>query len=127
MAIVGIGADVVDTERIRAIWGRHGQRFAQRILTLAERAEWNGLEVGFLARRFAVKEAAAKALGSGIAAGVTFRDMELGHDHRGRPLLHFTGAAWQRSRVLGVTSVHVSISDERTLALAFVILESQPL
>ncbi len=127
MAIVGIGTDVVDTQRVRAIWERHGQRFVQRILTSPERAEWNGLEISFLARRFAVKEAAAKALGSGIAAGVTFHDMELGHDHRGRPILHFAGAAWRRSRALGVTSVHVSISDERALALAFVILEALPL
>lgn len=124
MAIVGIGADLVDTARIRKIWERYGQRFVERILTVGECADWNGMEAGFLARRFAVKEAAAKALGSGIAEGVTFHDMELGHDRRGRPLLRFTGAAWRRSRALGVTAVHVTVSDERTLALAFVVLES---
>ena len=125
MAIVGIGADVVDTVRIRAIWERHGQRFVSRILTMAERTQWNGLEAGFLARRFAVKEAAAKALGSGIASGVTFHDMELDHEPSGRPILRLQGAAWRRGKALGVTSVHVSVSDEKTLALAFVVLESR--
>ncbi|MDN5850349.1 MAG: holo-ACP synthase [Nitrococcus sp.] len=124
MAIVGIGADLVDTQRVRNIWDRHGQRFVDRILTLNERAQWNGEEAGFLARRFAVKEAAAKALGSGIAEGVTFHNIELSHDHLGRPLLQFAGAARQRSKALGVTAVHVTISDEKTLALAFVVLES---
>lgn len=124
MAIVGIGVDVVDTLRVRAIWERHGQRFVARILTVAERTQWNGLEAGFLARRFAVKEAAAKALGSGFAAGVTFHDMELDHEPGGRPILRLQGAAWHRSKALGVASLHVSISDERTLAVAFVVLES---
>lgn len=124
MAIVGIGADLVDTQRVRSVWDRHGRRFVDRILTVNERAQWNGQEAGFLARRFAVKEAAAKALGSGIAEGVTFHDFELDHDHLGRPMLQFTGAARQRSKALGVTAVHVTISDERTLALAFVVLES---
>lgn len=125
MAIVGIGADLVDTQRVRSVWDRHGQRFVDRILTSNERAQWNGQEAGFLARRFAVKEAAAKALGSGIAEGVTFHDFELDHDQLGRPLLQFTGAARERSKALGVTAVHVTISDEKTLALAFVVLESQ--
>ncbi|MDN5870885.1 MAG: holo-ACP synthase [Nitrococcus sp.] len=124
MAIVGIGADLVDTQRVRSIWDRHGQRFVERILTMNERAQWNGEEAGFLARRFAVKEAAAKALGSGIAEGVTFHNIELEHDHLGRPLLQLTGAARQRSKALGVTAAHVTISDEKTLALAFVVLES---
>lgn len=124
MAIVGIGADLVDTVRIQKIWERYGQRFVERILTMNERADWNGVEAGFLARRFAVKEAAAKALGSGIAEGITFHDIELGHDHRGRPMLRFSGAARQRSSALGVTAMHVTVSDERTIALAFVVLES---
>lgn len=124
MTIVGIGADLVDTQRIRTIWARHGQRFVERILTLEERSDWSGTEAGFLARRFAVKEAAAKALGSGFAEGVTFHNMGLSHDPRGRPELCFTGAAWRRSNALGVTTIHVTVSDEKTMALAFVVLES---
>lgn len=126
MAIVGIGADLVDTDRIRRVWERHGLRFVQRILTPREQAEWNDADAGYLARRFAVKEAAAKALGSGIAGGLTFQDIELGHDPRGRPLLHFSGAARQRGQSLGVTAAHVTVSDERSIALAFVVLESCP-
>lgn len=124
MAVVGIGADLVDTDRIRRVWDRHGQRFVRRILTPREQAEWNGADAGFLARRFAVKEAAAKALGSGIAGGLTFLDIELGHDQRGRPMLHFSGVARHRSRSLGVTATHVTVSDERSIAMAFVVLEA---
>lgn len=126
MSIAGIGADLVAVERVRGALARHGQRFADRILTAAEQEGFRRAAdpAALLARRFAVKEAAAKALGTGIAAGVSFQDFELRHDSVGAPRLHLSGRAAALAVDAGVGRVHVSISDERDRALAFVVLES---
>lgn len=126
MSVLAIGADLVETARIREILERRGRRLAERILTPAELAQWDerGSGAAFLARRFAAKEAAAKALGTGIAQGIRFPDLEVANDPGGRPRLQFHGAAAEAARQQGVARAHLSISDERGYALAMVVLES---
>lgn len=93
--IYGIGTDIVRVERMAANLQRFGDRFAHRILTKAEQADFahSAKPAHFLARRFAAKEAAAKALGLGISEGLSFRQIGIGHDERGKPRLEYTGRA----------------------------------
>lgn len=125
MSIVGIGTDIVEIERVRRALENHGDRFAARILTTAERAPMHssGNPAALLARRFAAKEAAVKALGCGIGAQAGFHELVVEHDAAGAPQLVFIGNAAERAQRLGVTQTHLSISDERYYAMAFVILE----
>lgn len=124
--IVGLGTDITEIERIEKVLARSGSAFAARILTLEEQNTFAGLKqpARFLAKRFAAKEAAAKALGTGIANGVTFHDFQIGNDARGKPLLTLHGRAKQLADAMQVTSVHLSLSDERHYAVATVIFES---
>lgn len=123
--IYGIGTDIVSTNRIAAVWERHGEAFAQRILAPQE---WPGFAEAsqparFLAKRFAAKEAFAKALGTGIRAPATWHNIRVTHDELGKPLLDF---APELADLLGrhaIRSHHLSISDEKEMAAAFVILE----
>lgn len=120
--IRGIGTDIVDIERIQAVLERQGERFVQRILTPAERAEYQrrGEPVKFLANRFAGKEAVAKALGTGIAAGVTFQQIEILPDERGAPGVQLSGRAAEISRD---DQVLLSLTDERRSVVAFALLQ----
>ncbi len=124
MRIAGIGTDLVEIARIEAALARHGERLGRRLLNAREFEQWQqrALSARFLAKRFAVKEAAAKALGTGFACGIRWADIETVHDELGRPQLRFHAAASQRCRQLQVAQSEVSISDERHYALAFVIL-----
>lgn len=123
--IVGIGIDLVDIRRIARLHERYGDRLLRRLLRGSERAECEqAIEPHrFLAKRFAAKEAAAKALGSGIAGGVRFADLWVDHLCSGAPRLRLDGAARQRADALGVARTHLSLSDERELVTACVILE----
>ena len=125
MSVLAIGTDLVETARIRDILQRRGRRLAERVLCPAEREGWDarGGGAALLARRFAAKEAAAKALGTGIAQGIRFVDLEVVNEAGGRPVLRFHGAAADACRALGVARAHLSISDERGYALAMVVLE----
>ncbi len=125
MAIFGIGADLVRVDRIRGLLARHPERFPARILHAAERAELAGQgdAAAFLARRFAAKEAAAKALGTGIADGVRFDDFQVDHHPGGRPRLRCHGRAAELLERHGITACHLSLSDDGGYALAWVILE----
>lgn len=126
--IVGIGADIVAVERVRHAWRRHGERLARRILTTEEMNLLTGSgqgEVAFLARRFAAKEAAAKALGTGFRDGVGLRCLAVSNDRRGKPELRLLGGAAQRGKQLGVSEIHLSLSDERDYAVAFVVMVGQ--
>ena len=123
--IFGIGTDIVSTHRIAAAWERHGDAFARRILAPPE---WEGFAAEnhparFLAKRFAAKEAFAKALGTGIRAPATWHNIRVNHDPLGKPVLDFGPEleAWLGRH--GIRSHHLSISDEREMAAAFVILE----
>ncbi len=122
--IAGIGTDIVAVERVAAALRRHGERFAARVLTAGELAGFQRSQhhTAFVARRFAAKEAAVKALGTGFTGGIGLRDVEVVSDPRGRPLLRLHGAARERAAELRVVDQHLSISDERDYAVAFVVL-----
>jgi len=124
--IVGIGADVVEVERVAKLLARYGERFARRVLG---KSEWEGFAAAahparFLASRFAVKEAFAKALGTGLRAPVLLTHINLAHDPLGRPLLQLAPELQALSDRRGVKGHHVTLTHERSIACAFVILES---
>ena len=123
--IVGLGLDVAELERIGAAYERHGERFLDRILTTAERAELPKLPVPYLAARFAAKEAGAKALGTGFQDGISHKDIEVAADEKGKPMLCFHGEAQTRAKALGVTHIHVSLTHGRDVAAAVVVLEAR--
>jgi holo-[acyl-carrier protein] synthase len=124
--IVGTGTDLTEIERIAKSVERFGDRFLDRIYTAAELRyclrKKNSAES--LAARFAAKEAGAKALGTGIAKGVSWREIEVTHLPGGRPTLLFHGRAAQRAEKMGVTGAHLSLSHSRDMAIATVILEA---
>ncbi len=125
MPIAGIGSDIVQIDRVRRIWRRYPARFPQRILSDAESAELGGQAdpAAFLARRFAAKEAAAKALGTGISQGVAFTDFTVSHTGAGQPRLELRGRALEVMQQQSIESAHLSISDDAGYAVAFVVLE----
>ena len=122
--IHGIGTDIVHIPRITATLTRFGDRFARRVLNHREFHDLDGVNRKdvFLAKRFAVKEAAAKAIGTGFRKGVAMCDISLEHDDLGRPILSFHGVAGKMRADMGIGDAHVSVSDEREYALAFVTL-----
>lgn len=124
MTIAGIGTDLVEIDRLAAALERFGQRFGERILGRDELIEWERgrRSPRFLAKRFAAKEAAAKALGTGFRNGIRFVDIQVRHDALGKPQLAFEAAAAARAEALGVVRSELSISDERSYAVAFVVL-----
>lgn len=123
--IVGIGTDIVSIARFEAMYERHGARVAERILSPAELQAFSkaARPARFLAKRFAVKEAAAKAFGTGFRAGLSLRHIGLCHDEIGRPELVFTGRAEELCRQLQIAISHVSVADEQDYAIAFVTLQ----
>lgn len=123
--VIGIGTDIVDVERIAGLWQRQGQRFAERLLSIVELVELTdkAYPERFLAKRWAAKEAISKALGTGISQGVSFADMTIGHTELGQPTVVLTGGALRQAQKLGIQSWHLSISDEKNHAVAFVIAE----
>ena len=121
--IVSIGTDLISVGRIARIWRGYGDRFVNRILTPHEREAWP--ETGaahYLARRFCAKEAVAKALGTGMGAGIGWQQIEILHTGEGQPLVTTCGAVNERMRKLGADRIHISISDERDYAVAFAVL-----
>jgi holo-[acyl-carrier protein] synthase len=122
--IFGIGTDIVQVARIESALARHGERFARRILA---GSEWPAYQQSsrparFLAKRFAAKEAAAKAFGTGFSHGLRLCDIAVTHDVRGRPLLSFSGQAETLCREHKIRESFLSISDEHHYAIAFVTL-----
>ncbi|GAD30768.1 holo-[acyl-carrier-protein] synthase [Photobacterium leiognathi lrivu.4.1] len=126
MAILGLGTDIAEIERVEKVLARSGEAFAHKILSGSELERYHELKLKgrFLAKRFAVKEAASKALGTGIACGVSFQDFTVTNDERGKPLLTLSGKAQELALMMGVNHVHLTIADERRYAVATVILES---
>lgn len=125
-AIRGLGVDLVDVPRVRTLLERHGDRFKERTFTAGEIAYCDGCADPAMhyAARFAAKEAAAKALGTGLwAEGVDWKDFEVTRAANGRPGLRLHGAAASHAAALGVRHAHLSLSHTRELALAQVILE----
>lgn len=123
--IYGIGTDIVRVARMEQDLARYGDKFAERILTDTELNEYRraGERAHFLARRFAAKEAAAKAMGTGFRDGLRLRDIGVTHDANGKPLLEFTGRAREFVKEKGISTVHISLADEEDNAVAFVTLE----
>ena len=130
--ILGIGSDLIDIRRIERSLERHGERFIRRIFTEVERAraEHRLGRAASYAKRFAAKEACAKALGSGIAEGVFWRDMGVVNLPSGKPTLHLTDGAARRLERLVPSAhravIHLTITDEFPVAQAFVIIEALP-
>lgn len=124
--IHGIGTDIVSIARMEQALARFGRRFAERILAAAELAEFDASPqpAALLAKRFAAKEAVAKAFGTGFRDGLKLQDIAVGHDARGRPELHYQGAALELVHTHAVSTSHVSLADEREYAVAYVILIS---
>jgi holo-[acyl-carrier protein] synthase len=127
--IRGVGIDLVEIERLQHALERHGDRFARRILAEQEWSEFSELkptlQARFLAKRFSVKEAFSKALGTGLGRGFGFQDISLGHDRLGKPILFWSERV---SQVVDMTALqaHVSVTDERTHAASVVVLERDP-
>ena len=123
--ILGVGLDVVETDRVARALATHGRRFEERVYTPAELAECGQRadRAQALASRFAAKEAFLKALGTGSAQGVSFRQVEVVRADGGRPGLRLTGSAAAEARRQGVRQLHLSLTHEPGLAAAVVILE----
>ncbi len=124
--IFGIGTDIVRVSRMQRDLERFGDKFAERVLTKAELKEFhqNANKAHFLARRFAAKEAAAKAMGTGFANGLHLTHIGVTHDANGKPSLDFKGQASRFIKNNRITVAHVSLADETDHAVAFVALES---
>jgi holo-[acyl-carrier protein] synthase len=125
--VVGIGVDIEEVGRIREAIERHGQRLIDRVYTAGEVAyvETKANRWERYAARFAAKEAAMKALGTGWAEGVGWRDVEIVNEPGGRPTLVLHGRARERANALGCDRTWVSLSHTRAQAVAQVVLESE--
>ena len=130
--IIGIGSDLCDARRIARAIERHGERFLARIFTETERAraERRANRVGTYAKRFAAKEACAKALGTGLRAGVFWRDMGVVNLPSGRPTMKLTGGALERLKAITPAGyeprIDLTVTDEGPLAQAFVVISAVP-
>jgi holo-[acyl-carrier protein] synthase len=128
--IIGIGSDLVDVRRIERVLDRHGERFLKRIFTETERAraERRPNRAETYAKRFAAKEACAKALGTGVSRGVFWRDMGVVNLPSGRPTMRLTGGALERLAAITPQGhearIDVSLTDEGPMAQAFVIISA---
>ena len=128
--IIGLGTDVVNIGRVERTCARYGKRFSERLLTPKERKEVDAVQENVrpykMAKLFAAKEAAAKALGPGFSGGIAWTDIEVSHDKSGRPLLIFYNKALSRVKELTCGadfSVWLSISDDYPMAQAVAIIE----
>jgi holo-[acyl-carrier protein] synthase len=131
--IIGLGSDIVDIRRIANAIERHGERFLDRIFTLTERAkaERRANAAETYAKRFAAKEACAKALGTGLRRGVFWRDMGVVNLAGGRPTMKLTGGALQRLQAITPPGcearIDLTLTDEGPTAQAIVIISAVPM
>jgi holo-[acyl-carrier protein] synthase len=124
--VLGLGTDLMETRRVQESIDRYGDRFLERIFTAGEiaycqRKKKNAAES--FAARFAAKEAGAKALGTGISRGVSWKEFEVRREASGRPTLHLSGRAAELAEAMGVRRVQLSLTHSRDLALAVVVAE----
>jgi holo-[acyl-carrier protein] synthase len=130
--IIGIGNDIIDIRRVSKTLDRYGERFTSRIFTEVEvgKSESRHERAASYAKRFAAKEACAKALGTGMASGVFWRDMGVVNLASGKPTMALTGgAADHLARLLPPgyrAEIHVTITDDFPLAQALVVIEAVP-
>ena len=121
--VIAIGTDIVEIARIAEVLERQGERFIDRILTVSEKTLYNqSKSVSFVAKRFAAKEAVAKALGTGIGRGVSFQDIVISNNAKGAPLVELSNGAADVMRELGGARMLLSLSDERHYALDYAVL-----
>ena len=124
--IFGIGTDIVEVARIEASISQFGDDFAKRILADSELASYlaSHIKPRFLAKRFAAKEAFSKALGTGLRAPATFQNIVISHDDLGKPILVLADDLLTLMQSKKIIQTHLTISDEKNLAAAFVVLET---
>ena len=122
--IFGIGADIVEIDRIRGSLERFGERFARRVLTASELAEFRASSAPerLLAKRFAAKEAVVKALGLGFRQGLALNLIGVSHDDLGKPIIVYEGQALTCVKHLGIGASLITISDEHRYAVAFAVV-----
>ena len=131
--ILGIGTDLANIDRIQRVLDRHGDRFRNRVFTPIEQAKASRRkdEAGTYAKRWAAKEACSKALGTGLAMGIAWKDMAVSNLGTGQPVMALTG--WAADRLAEMTPpgheaiVHVTLTDDHPWAQAFVVIEARPL
>jgi len=123
--IFGIGTDIVEVSRIASSINAFGDSFAERVLAESELEGYQNSQIKarFLAKRFAAKEAFSKALGTGLRAPATFQNIAISHDDLGKPILVLAPDLLAFMQEKNIQHTHISISDEKNLATAFVILE----
>ncbi len=130
--ILGIGSDLTDIRRIEKTLARFGERFTMRVFTDIERARSDGKvdAAASYAKRFAAKEACAKALGTGMRRGIFWKDMGVVNLRSGQPTLALTGGAADRLAAMAPAEarciIHLSLTDDHPYALAFVVIETAP-
>jgi holo-[acyl-carrier protein] synthase len=130
--IIGIGSDLCDIRRIEKTLARFGERFVQRVFTETERrkSDRRAQRAASYAKRFAAKEAGAKALGTGFSRGVYLKDIGVVNLPSGAPTLALTGGAARRLAQIvpggHEAVVHVTLTDDYPLAQAFVVIEARP-
>lgn len=124
MSVIGIGTDIVEINRITAMSEKMRERLALRVLTDTEYKRYSTLKQPerYLAKRWAGKEALSKALGTGIAKGVSFQHIEIQSLASGQPILQLTDKALEIAESLGANKWHITLSDEVHYATAFVVL-----
>jgi len=130
--IIGLGSDLIDIRRVEKTLARYGERFLDRVFTETERrkSDRRRERAASYAKRFAAKEACAKALGTGMRSGVFWRDMGVVNLPSGQPTMALTGGAGERLLALMPAghrpAVHLTITDDWPLAQAFVVIEAIP-
>ena len=131
--ILGIGTDLANIDRIQGVLDRHGDRFRNRVFTDVEqsKAERRRDVAGTYAKRWAAKEACSKALGTGLAMGIAWKDMSVTNLRSGQPTMQVTG--WAKERLDQMTPaghravIHVTLTDDHPWAQAFVLIEALPI
>ena len=130
--IFGVGTDIVAVARLGKLYERHGEHALGKLLAPAERDDFERAAdpARFLAKRFAAKEACSKALGTGLAMGISWRDMAVQNLPSGQPTMTLTG--WAAERLTAMTPpghsahIHVTLTDDHPWAQAFVVIEALP-
>jgi holo-[acyl-carrier protein] synthase len=124
--IYGIGTDIVEVSRIEHSLTQFGDEFAKRILAESEYPYYQNSKIKsrFLAKRFAAKEAFSKALGTGLRPPATFHNVAVSHDELGKPILVLADELQSFLQSKSIEKMHITISDEKNLAVAFVVLET---
>jgi holo-[acyl-carrier protein] synthase len=123
--VLGLGTDLIEIERIQVSIDRYGERFLERVFTAGEIAYCmrKRQPAESFAARFAAKEAGAKALGTGISHGVSWKEIEVSRETGRQPMLHFRGRAGQLAEAMGVRRVRLTLSHSQKLAIAVAVVE----